>query len=65
MQARNASPVSASVLTGTPRRRRWRDAEKAAIVAESLALGAKTREIALRCKRPVSGVTIGVQASAA
>ena len=36
------------VLTGTPRRRRWRDAEKAAIVAESLALGAKTSEIALR-----------------
>ena len=36
------------VLTGTPRRRRWRDAEKAAIVAESLASGAKTSEIALR-----------------
>ena len=36
------------VLTGTPRRRRWRDAEKAAIVAESLAPGAVTSEIALR-----------------
>ena len=36
------------VLTGTPRRRRWSDAEKAAIVAESLAAGAKSSEIALR-----------------
>jgi transposase len=36
------------VLTGTPRRRRWNDAEKAAIVAESLAPGARTSEIALR-----------------
>ena len=36
------------VLTGTPRRRRWTDAEKAAIVAESLAPGARTSEIALR-----------------
>jgi transposase len=36
------------VLTGTPRRRRWSDAEKAAIVAESLAPGAKSSEIALR-----------------
>jgi transposase len=36
------------VLTGTPRRRRWSDAEKAAIVTESLALGARTSEIALR-----------------
>jgi transposase len=36
------------VLTGTPRRRRWSDAEKAAIVAESLAPGARTSEIALR-----------------
>jgi transposase len=35
------------VLTGTPRRRRWSDAEKAAIVAESLAPGARTSEIAL------------------
>src|SRR5262249_36521615 len=35
-------------LTGTPRRRRWSDAEKAAIVAESLAHGARTSEIALR-----------------
>ena len=35
------------VLTGTPRRRRRRDADKAAIVAESPALGAKTSEIAL------------------
>lgn len=36
------------VLTGTPRRRRWSTAEKAAIVAESLAPGAVTSEIALR-----------------
>jgi transposase len=36
------------VLTGTPRRRRWSDAEKAAIVTESLAPGAKSSEIALR-----------------
>ena len=36
------------VLTGTPRRRRWTDAEKVAIVAESLAPGARTSEIALR-----------------
>jgi transposase len=36
------------VLTGTPRRRRWSDAEKAAIVAESLAPGAVTSTIALR-----------------
>jgi len=36
------------VLTGTPRRRQWSMAEKAAIVAESLALGAVTSEIALR-----------------
>jgi transposase len=36
------------VLTGTPRRRHWTDAEKAAIVAESLAPGARTSEIALR-----------------
>jgi len=36
------------VLTGTPRRRRWSDAEKAAIVAESVAPGAKSSEIALR-----------------
>ena len=36
------------VLTGTPRRRRWVAAEKAAIVAESLAPGAVTSEIALR-----------------
>ena len=36
------------MLTGTPRRRRWTDAEKAAIVAESLAPGARTSEIALR-----------------
>lgn len=36
------------VLTGTPRRRHWSDAEKAAIVAESLAPGAVTSEIALR-----------------
>jgi transposase len=36
------------VLTGTPRRRRWSDADKAAIVAESLAPGAKSSEIALR-----------------
>jgi transposase len=36
------------VLTGTPRRRRWSTAEKAAIVAESLAPGAVTSAIALR-----------------
>ena len=36
------------VLTGAPRRRRWSDAEKAAIVAESRAPGARTSEIALR-----------------
>jgi len=36
------------VLTGTPRRRRWSVAEKAAIVAESRAPGAQTSEIALR-----------------
>jgi transposase len=36
------------VLTGTPRRRRWTDAERAAIVAESLAPGARASEIALR-----------------
>ena len=36
------------VLTGRPRRRRWTDEEKAAIVAESQASGAQTSEIALR-----------------
>jgi transposase len=36
------------VLTGAPRRRRWSDAEKAAIVAESLAPGAVTSAVALR-----------------
>ena len=36
------------VLSGTPRRRRWSDAEKAAIVAESLAPGAVTSAVALR-----------------
>ena len=36
------------VLTGTPRRRRWGAAAKAAIVAESLAPGAVTSDIALR-----------------
>ena len=36
------------VLTGSPRRRRWSTAEKAAIVAESLAPGAQTSGIALR-----------------
>lgn len=36
------------VLTGTPRRRRWSDAEKTAIVAESRAPGARTSAIALR-----------------
>jgi transposase len=35
-------------LTGTPRRRHWSDREKTAIVAESLAPGAVTSEIALR-----------------
>jgi transposase len=36
------------VLTGTPRRRHWSNAQKAAIVAESLVPGARTSEIALR-----------------
>jgi len=36
------------VLTGTPRRRRWSDEEKAAIVAESEMPGAQASEIALR-----------------
>jgi transposase len=36
------------VLTGTPRRRRWSAAEKAAIVAESFAPGAVSSTIALR-----------------
>src|SRR4051812_35762340 len=36
------------VLTGVPRRRRWRGAEKAAIVAESLAPGAGAGTGALR-----------------
>jgi transposase len=36
------------VLTGTPRRRRWSDEEKAAIVAESQVPGAQASEIALR-----------------
>ena len=36
------------IVTGTPRRRRWSAAEKAAIVAESQAPGAQTSEIALR-----------------
>jgi transposase len=36
------------VVTGNPRRRRWSDAEKAAIVAESQAPGAEASEIALR-----------------
>jgi len=36
------------VLTGTPRRRRWSAAEKAAIVAESFSPGAVSSTIALR-----------------
>jgi transposase len=36
------------VLTGTPRRRRWSAAEKASIVAQSLAPGAVARTVALR-----------------
>jgi transposase len=36
------------VLTGTPRRRRWTDEEKVAIVAESQAPSAQASEIALR-----------------
>jgi transposase len=36
------------VLTGVPRRRRWSAAEKAAIVAESLAPGAVVSTVALR-----------------
>ena len=36
------------VLTGTARRRRWSDEEKAAIVAQSRVPGAQASEIALR-----------------
>ena len=36
------------VLTGVPRRRRWSPAEKATIVAESLAPGAVASTVALR-----------------
>ena len=36
------------VLTGAPRRRRWSAAEKAAIVAESVAPGAVASTVALR-----------------
>ena len=36
------------ILTGAPRRRRWSAAEKAAIVAESLAPGAVASTVALR-----------------
>lgn len=36
------------VLTGPPRRRRWSDEEKTAIVGESLAPGAVARTVALR-----------------
>jgi transposase len=36
------------VLTGVPRRRRWSAAEKAAIVAESMAPGAVASTVALR-----------------
>jgi transposase len=36
------------VLTGTPRRRHWSNAQKAAIVAESLTPGVRASEIALR-----------------
>jgi transposase len=36
------------VLTGAPRRRRWSAAEKAAIIAESLAPGAVASTVALR-----------------
>ena len=36
------------IQTGTPRRRRWSDDEKAAIVAESQSPGAQASEIALR-----------------
>ena len=36
------------VLTGVPRRRRWSAAEKAAIVAESVAPGAVASTVALR-----------------
>jgi transposase len=36
------------VLTGAPRRRRWSTAEKAAIVAQSLAPGAVASTVALR-----------------
>lgn len=36
------------IVSGSPRRRRWSDEEKAAIVAESFAPGAVTRQVALR-----------------
>ena len=36
------------VLSGTPRRRRWSQEEKAAVVAASLAPGAVARQVALR-----------------
>jgi transposase len=36
------------LLSGSPRRRRWSDEEKAALVAESFAPGAVTRQVALR-----------------
>ena len=36
------------VLSGEPRRRRWTEAQKAAIVAESLVAGAVARHVALR-----------------
>src|SRR5215472_11360207 len=36
------------ILSGTPRRRRWSAAEKAAVVAASLAPGAVARQVALR-----------------
>ena len=36
------------VLSGEPRRRRWTEAQKASIVAESLVAGAVARHVALR-----------------
>ena len=36
------------VLSGEPRRRRWTEAQKASIVAESLVAGAVARQVALR-----------------
>src|SRR5919107_1479255 len=53
------------VLTGTPRRRRWSAAEKAAIVSESLAPGAVASTIALRHGLAASQSALHLAAGAA